>query len=263
MGRDERLWPLPNSLRVLDLCTGSGCIPLLFARVFPFEKAGVQSLRLHGVDISPTAIELARVNQRNVNDQYENLPCLHDFTRKPVDHSMDTVYQRIALSRTKFLQADIFSKPDDNKNGRPNDLWTALIGSGIGTEWDVLISNPPYISPKHFYTTTTRSVRNFEPKLALVPPPLTPHLTDEQQGDLFYPRLLHLAELFKSKILLMEVADLDQAERIAALATMAGIWSGVEIWCDDPGLPQQKSKLCDVPVLGQGNGRSVFCWRKR
>ncbi|KAE9965694.1 hypothetical protein EG328_009475 [Venturia inaequalis] len=101
---------------------------------------------------------------------------------------------------------------------RVMDLWTALMRSGRGTEWDLLICNPPYISPNHFYTTTSRSVRNFEPKLALVPPPSESGLTDEQQGDLFYPRLLHIADKLKSKILLMEVADLSQAERVAAMA---------------------------------------------
>ncbi|KAE9974973.1 hypothetical protein Vi05172_g2603 [Venturia inaequalis] len=144
---------------------------------------------------------------------------------------------------------------------RVMDLWTALMRSGRGTEWDLLICNPPYISPNHFYTTTSRSVRNFEPKLALVPPPSESGLTDEQQGDLFYPRLLHLADKLKSKILLMEVADLSQAERVAAMAQERDCWSGVEIWCDQPGMPWRDSNLYNVPILGQGHGRSVFCWR--
>lgn len=47
---------LPSKpLRVLDLCTGSGCIPLLLAHLQP-------SITALGVDISPQAIALARDN---------------------------------------------------------------------------------------------------------------------------------------------------------------------------------------------------------
>jgi methylase of polypeptide subunit release factors len=261
-----------KGLKVLDLCTGTGCIPLLLARTFPFAKLGVDRLDVLGVDISRTAVKLARQNQRSAQEQY-----VHHIVDRVDDPSADNFEvdrRRDALTKANFIQADILSKAGDpawtfkdvaESGNDPIDLWTALHRDGHEPKWDILISNPPYISPKHFYTTTARSVRNFEPKLALVPPLMTPHLTDEQQGDLFYPRLLHLADRFQSSILLMEVADLLQAERVSALAFKGGKWSGVEIWCDEPGLPSdphRKSRLCDVPILGQGNGRSVFCWRK-
>lgn len=45
----------PRPLRVLDLCTGSGCISLLLAHLRP-------TLTAVGVDISPHAVSLAREN---------------------------------------------------------------------------------------------------------------------------------------------------------------------------------------------------------
>jgi methylase of polypeptide subunit release factors len=278
LGNDDCLRPSSKSLKVLDLCTGTGCIPLLFARMFHFAKTGVEHLDILGVDISSNAVELAKQNQQSVRQQYH-------AQRMEDNPSVDT-YRLAALSNTKFLQADILSQPEDPHQAitripesspkQPTDLCTSLYHEGHGKKWDILISNPPYISPSHFQKTTSRSVRNYEPKLALVPPHLTgvltwspasgvtQNLTDEQQGDLFYPRLLHLAEEFQTKVLLMEVADLEQAERVAALAVRGGQWSGVEIWCDEPSLsahPERKSRVRDVPILGQGNGRSVFGWR--
>jgi HemK-like putative methylase len=48
-----------NTLRILDLCTGSGCIALYLANQF-------KNFKITGVDISPHAITLAQLNQRNL-----------------------------------------------------------------------------------------------------------------------------------------------------------------------------------------------------
>lgn len=214
-----------------------------------------------GVDISRDAWSLAVQNWRSQFNLYHN---------EARSQSLRRHYQE-QLSNVSFVQADIMSEPEppfsklDSRSKPPEhafDLWTALGSSDRGMQWDLLICNPPYISPNHFYTTTSRSVRNFEPEIALVPPRSEPDLTDEQQGDLFYPRLLYLADKFKVRMLLMEVADLSQAERVATMAQKRDCWSGVEIWCDQPGMPWRKSKLHNVPILGQGHGRSVFCWRE-
>ncbi|KLJ12045.1 hypothetical protein EMPG_09611 [Blastomyces silverae] len=176
---------VPN-LRILDLCTGTGCIPLLLhsllSPVFP-------KLQLCGVDISPRALRLARENLK------------HNIKLGRLD-------QR-AREEVSFVRADVLS---DNMHAVLNGVWrggklghitTAAAGnfssssetiiplensdthtsSNISTpkptspEPDtntvtILLSNPPYISPAQFTNgTTARSVRKFEPKLALVPPP--------------------------------------------------------------------------------------------
>ncbi|KAF6241405.1 hypothetical protein HO173_000115 [Letharia columbiana] len=48
-----------HPLRILDLCTGTGCIPLLLHSLL---APHIPSLHLHGVDVSPAALNLAAKN---------------------------------------------------------------------------------------------------------------------------------------------------------------------------------------------------------
>lgn len=134
--------------------------------------------------------------------------------------------------------------------------------------WDILISNPPYISPSAFNHTTTRSVKRYEPKLALVPKDADAlHYPDIDPGDIFYPRLLGVAKQLDVQVLLFEVADLEQAGRVAAMAQQQKIWTVIEIWRDDPSQSdhdvdlEQTTVAARIKVLGRGNGRSVFAYR--
>ncbi|OMP83815.1 putative mitochondrial N(5)-glutamine methyltransferase mtq1 [Diplodia seriata] len=227
----ERLSPaLPKPLRVLDLCTGTGCIPLLFEDLLRDAAPHVQLL---GIDVSPRCVNLARHNAR-----------------------------RCGSSRTDFALADVLS---GGRSGAPPLM--ALLRERNMVDWDVLVSNPPYISPHAFTHTTTRSVRNYEPKLALVPPPAS---TDDDKavddGDLFYPQLLEIADQVRAKVVLFEVADMDQALRVARMAESTRSWRRIEIWRDEPAGKDLDSKhVVDdthgFRTLGCGHGRSVVCWR--
>ncbi|ORY04862.1 S-adenosyl-L-methionine-dependent methyltransferase [Clohesyomyces aquaticus] len=230
---------LPSELRVLDLCTGTGCIPLLFDHDFSSARSD-RRLQLLGVDISDKAIGLAHRNLARVRRWKASAG------RGDVD----------------FILADVLSNPFGDQTLDPPCLKAALNFNKKPYFWDIVIANPPYISPSAYWSTTTRSVRGFEPKLALVPPP-RPGNNDTEQADYFYPRLLTAARDAEAKIVLLEVADLDQAMRVATMARRIAIFDGIEIWRDQPDQRNESAVgiSAEFPVRGQGNARSVLCWR--
>lgn len=141
----------------------------------------------------------------------------------------------------------------------------------MGGDWDVVLSNPPYISPQGYWRDTSRGVRNWEPKLALVPPamPGVDGLGPGGAGDVFYPRVLEIAEGVGAKVVVVEVADMGQAGRVAGMVGRKGGWDGCEVWrdwvCGGRG-EEDASEVADgdgrrVRVIGSGNGRVVVCWR--
>ena len=130
--------------------------------------------------------------------------------------------------------------------------------------FDVVISNPPYISREAFRKETTRSVRNWEPKLALVPHkhPAKGLSTGVDPADIFYHRLLELhSQTFKSSVLLMEVGDKEQALRVVKMAIkFIGTSNHIEIWADNPGTDVLEDIYIDelkIPVRGTGAFRAV------
>ena len=222
-----------SRLRILDLCTGSGCIPLLLQSLL---SPHIRDLKLCGVDISPAAVKLAQDNLE------------HNVRLGHLDAS--------AREDAFFVQEDIFG---DNRTA-----WQK-------SRWDVIVSNPPYISPKAFNNTTSRSVRNYEPKIALVPHHHTstadPSPADHDVGDMFYPRLLEIAIDVSAQVLLMEVTDIAQAVRVVEMVIHTGHWTGYEIWRDwpmqDGSCEEGIRETCgeEVRVRGDGNGRAVFAWK--
>ncbi|KAL5383497.1 hypothetical protein DPSP01_005894 [Paraphaeosphaeria sporulosa] len=231
---------LPSELRVLDLCTGTGCIPLLFHHELYAARADVE-LRALGIDISGKALQLAG----------------HNHSRLRGDKTLAD------KGSIHYMQADVLANPfADATRGRGRiAVSTALRHARLPHIWDILISNPPYISPSGYWKTTTRSVRGFEPKLALVPPP-TAGNSGIAQGDRFYPPILDIASEVEAKIVLLEVADLGQALRVARAAQALRMFDGIEIWREQPNEPDSpSSEVAGFRVLGEGNARSVICWR--
>ncbi|KAK0513021.1 hypothetical protein JMJ35_005038 [Cladonia borealis] len=233
--------PLPPTIHILDLCTGTGCIPLLLHSLL-HPSIPHPHIHIHGIDISPLAMSLARKN-------------LHHNTR----HLHPS-------SQISFQQADIFDTEWLNGiKAESSKKW----------KWDILISNPPYISPHAFNNgSTARSVRNYEPKIALVPTTPTYSSTDapETGGDMFYPRLLHIANELQVGVFVVEVADMAQAKRVVGMVRERGAWEGVEVWRDFPeqGGRDGTGEVVevdgrdgrDVRVRGEGEGRAVVAWRE-
>ena len=219
-------------LKILDLCTGTGCIALQVYHDLHFAFPHMEVL---GIDISSTAIQLARQNLRkNINAGI--LP----------HHASENV---------SFEEHDVFSN-------RFSNTVAAL-------EWDIILSNPPYVSPRAFDTITSRSVRTFEPKLALVPPSdcASPsndrESIDEAIGDSFYARILGISSVAKSCLTLFEVGDMAQAKRVVAKALAAFPDRHIAIWRDLPDLKVDETENVEVvgrriPVYGQGHARTVL-----
>lgn len=226
---------LPSSnvpkVRVLDLCSGTGCISLLLYALLSRHELELEIL---GIDISPIAVALAKRNLSH-NIALGHLP-------------------RTAKDQVRFEEADIFCEEFLEPGG-----------------WDIIISNPPYISPRSFSRDTSRSTRSYEPTIALVPSDSHSIPTEVEAasidiaiGDSFYPRLLDVAERSNARILLVEVADMEQARRIVAKGMDRKYWYQFEIWKDLPDrrmISETPIGGASVRVIGDGHGRSVLAWK--
>lgn len=254
--------------RILDICTGTGCIPLLFHDEF-YKRREVQHvpLDIRGYDISPAALRLAEENRAMQLARPEN-----------ISSRLSDPSERVkCLQNTKFFHYDLSSGishgATDGSGSEPGQDFcssSAAKSSCIPSTCDILISNPPYIPLQEYYRTTARSVRNFEPRLALVPPGANHRhhhgsARNIDQGDLFYPHLLALAERLSAKFVLLEVADAEQARRVVAMALQLSWNVDVEIWHDEPSVDRRDEIKVDghnIRIVGEGNGRSVFIRRK-
>jgi methylase of polypeptide subunit release factors len=251
-------------LRILDLCTGTGCIPLLFHNQFYSANPSTSTLlELVGVDISADALSLAR----------ENL--IHQIANAARQRTGPPKRTK-SLNQIGFVQANVLASGSSSETSSEivsggslplTEALERLYGNSDPPTFDVLISNPPYVSPRSYLRTTSRSVRDFEPKLALVPSRPTSE-DDTSTGDYFYPRLWQAAADVNAKVCLFEVAGLEQATRVAGMALQRSVWDVVEIWRDDPrGRGEAMEEVIiagqSVRVRGDGNGRSVFVRRTR
>lgn len=239
-----------KQIRILDLCTGTGCIPLLLLSLL----SPTLETTVTGIDISPAALALARLNTTH------NSPPL-------------------SSANARFAPGDVLATGDtildEARSAREDEGWW------YGDErFDVVTANPPYISRLGFNRDTERSVRNFEPRLALVPE--GDGGGDGRPEDIFYGRIVEKAEGVGARILVMEAAGTEQAGRVASMVRGRG-WERVEVWRDFPnsvdsgageeriradeeilggGVVGGEGELGGETVLrGVGEGRSVVCWR--
>lgn len=145
-----------RSLRILDLCTGSGAIGITLAKMLSFCEVTM-------VDVSMDALEVARENAIDLM----------------VDH------------RCEFMCLDVLS-----------DL------SYIDEQYDIVVSNPPYI-PSDVLPTLMNDVKDYEPSLAL---------DGGDDGLIFYRKIVSEAEniLKKDGLMFFEIGY-DQADDVTDL----------------------------------------------
>jgi methylase of polypeptide subunit release factors len=252
MKRKKKSIPVP-ALKILDVCSGTGCISLLLHHQL---SRHFQDLKITGLDISPTAVALSNENlRRNLQKGI-----LEKSAIGMVDHKIDKRLESAILSpkapQIQFIAHDIF-------DGLPKHIGPI----------DIIISNPPYISKAKFNTETTRSVRNWEPKLALVPelPSLLKYTQSPSVAteDIFYYHLLSIYQASSSKVLLMEVGDEEQAVRVVKLALRdmdIEFQNRIEIWrdwSDSDEIGEIEINGYKIPIKGAGKVRAVVFFRMR
>ena len=246
----------PEPLKILDLCTGSGCMAILFSYLLRVLLPGMP-LRVLGVDAAPRAVTLARENLQRVRREHPSLNEPHVHTRFACADVLGGVFPQ-----------SLHSAPGDRKTLQQ------LLSERGEAQWDVVLANPPYVSQSEYFSARTeRSVRCFEPRLALLPqaqqdswqlPTSSGSVPFEARPeDRFYGPIWKIAKNTGARAVLMEVGGLDQATRVASIAVDRA-WGGVEIWRDDPAtdhtdvVPTGQS---EVMVRGTGEGRSVVAWK--
>jgi release factor glutamine methyltransferase len=117
----ERTRDVSMSMRALDLCTGSGCVAITLARQRPTS-------RVHGTDVSPGALLVARANAL-----------------------------RLGAYNASFSEGDLYAAvsslaPQARTPGR--------------CRFDVITANPPYI-PTPDIPGLSPDIKDFEPTVAL------------------------------------------------------------------------------------------------
>lgn len=201
-----------QGLRIADFCTGSGCISLLLHSILKSPCAGSSSgqrskIEVYGFDVSPQALALSQENlEHNIG-----LEALHPSARYDVSfHNLDVL--KLSRQSPSAIRCTL------------NTVTKAGSATSAQPVFDVIVSNPPYISPSTFRSTSS-AVTRYEPLLALVPPPLIPQTAttidtninadmDALQADQFYPALTHLALSVNAKLLVLEIGDSEQALRV-------------------------------------------------
>ena len=113
--------------RILDVCTGSGCIAVSLARLGGY-------LQVTGLDLSQEALAVAKKNgDRLLGDSAD-------------DGAAEV--KRMTSARINWIQSNMFQALDP------------------GQPFDVIVSNPPYI-PSRIIEGLEPEVRDHEPRMAL------------------------------------------------------------------------------------------------
>jgi methylase of polypeptide subunit release factors len=264
-------------IRILDLCTGTGCIALLLHSLLKpppgaktpcpaLSKAGL-GIEVLGLDISDRAVNLARLNlQHNIKKGLIHPDAqtdIHFATRDIRDIDDITGKVDIKTEVKKGSKTQVHFNPEFKNQSLKH------------MSWDIVIANPPYISSKEFtsFGVVEKSVRKYEPRLALVPPEDEYESQDPSRPDRFYRSLVEIAHKLDASLLVMEVGDTEQANRVLYLARKNLSFGDDQVlfesWRDDGSVrrddhvegfghePEKKRTVSEEEI----SDRVVVCWR--
>lgn len=184
---EEVMKQLHDGMRILDLCTGSGCI-LLSLLYYSNDCVGV------GVDLSEKALVLAGKNYERLREARPEIKAR--FLQGDLFGALVTAAEN---------QADERAAADD---GRPDESV-----NGPKEQFDIIVSNPPYIKTS-VIDTLMPEVREHEPVMAL---------DGGADGLVFYHRIAEDAGKYLSGggMLFFEIGC-EQAEDVCKIMEEAG-----------------------------------------
>lgn len=130
---EEVMRRLHDGMRILDMCTGSGCI-LLSLLYYSNDCTGV------GVDISKEALAVAERNAEKINE------------RKKMEEGKELHFQ--------FCQGDLFEALRQAVSMEPEGT------PAVREQFEIIVSNPPYIR-RDVIDTLMPEVKDHEPLIAL------------------------------------------------------------------------------------------------
>ena len=239
-------------LRMLDLCTGTGCIPILLAHLRR-QAGGITAA--YGVDISTNAVSLARENAAdqsltpssgldcpasgspswNASTEVEGTGELGgraNHRRGTTDLIGTNVADDGHRSTLDVLRADILQED-----------FVKLVLSRMEPPFDVITSNPPYI-PLDEYERLPNSVKEWEDQRALLgdlPTRRSEDTSPKGPGLAFYHRIAQIVSidgvLGANGVVGLEVGH-TQADAVREILEESGKVSTTEVWKDPWGVPR-------------------------
>ena len=222
-----------KDLKLLDMCTGSGCILLSIVKLAAElngckEVTGTGGIAISlavlggyqnvtAVDISEAALRVAKKNARRLFLIQKGTARSESFQ---VSEDPWCIRLKTWLAKGPRLQAEI---EEHSLTLLQSNLFQAVEADVM---YDVIVSNPPYI-PSAVIDGLEPEVRDHEPRLAL----------DGSEDGLYFYRVLALEcskHLNKGGCVYFEIGY-DQAEAVSRILTIAG-YREIEVIKDEPGL---------------------------